>query len=54
MLLRRWELANACEGQVVLLGSEPGIGKSRPAEAVRERVRADKHMPSTKVTTPLI
>jgi len=43
MLLRRWELARAGEGQVVLLGGEPGIGKSRLAEAVIERVRAERH-----------
>ena len=43
MLLRRWELASAGEGQVVMLGGEPGIGKSRLTEAIRERVQAERH-----------
>jgi predicted ATPase len=38
LLLDRWERARESEGQVVLLGGEPGIGKSRLIHALRERV----------------
>ena len=43
LLLRRWSRAKNGEGQVVLLSSEPGIGKSRLAAALLERITAERH-----------
>jgi class 3 adenylate cyclase/predicted ATPase len=37
-LLARWELAQTGKGQVVLLGGEPGIGKSRLLSVLREQL----------------
>jgi predicted ATPase len=41
LLRRRWEQAKAGEGQVVLLTGEPGIGKSRLVQTLREQARAE-------------
>ena len=43
LLLRRWQRANAGEGQIVLLSGEPGIGKSRLTAALRERLEGEPH-----------
>jgi predicted ATPase len=43
LLHQRWEQARDGSGQAVLLVGEPGIGKSRVIEAVRERVRDEPH-----------
>src|SRR3954452_2413514 len=40
LLLRRWAQAQDDEGQVVLLGGEPGIGKSRILTTLRQRLEA--------------
>jgi predicted ATPase len=40
LLLHRWSQAQDSEGQVVLLGGEPGIGKSRILNTLRERLEA--------------
>ena len=44
LLLRRWQQAKEGEGQVVLMGGEPGIGKSRLARVLRERLRPEEYM----------
>jgi class 3 adenylate cyclase/predicted ATPase len=43
LLLKRWELAKDGEGQVVLLSSEAGVGKSRILRAFYNRLEAEPH-----------
>jgi predicted ATPase len=44
MLQRRWEQAKRGDGQVILIAGEPGIGKSRIAQTVLERISAEPHI----------
>jgi len=43
LLLRAWRQAREGEGRVVLIGGEPGIGKSRLVQVLRERIAGEQY-----------
>ena len=51
VLLDRWQVAKGGEGQVVLIASEAGVGKSRMVRALRERL-GDDYMPVSHYGSP--
>lgn len=44
MLMERWTRVRAGDGEVIQVGGEPGIGKSRLVRRLKERIEAQPHL----------
>jgi class 3 adenylate cyclase len=44
LLMRRWQQMRGCDGSVVLISGEPGIGKSRIVQSLLERIQTEQHV----------
>lgn len=54
LLVRRWQRAASGDTQTVLISGEPGIGKSRLIQALRELVAREPHRPVVFQCSPFL
>ncbi|MEO8545825.1 MAG: adenylate/guanylate cyclase domain-containing protein [Burkholderiaceae bacterium] len=54
LLVRRWQRAASGESQTVMVSGEPGIGKSRLIQALREQIAHEPHRPMLFQCSPFL